>query len=195
VRYAAVLLCLLAGAPAALAQQAWGLPQLMQSLEQFRAGSASFTEQHTSPVLSAPLISTGTLTYNAPDYLSKVTISPASESFVLDHDRVTLTGGGAAGPQVFAVNRDPRIAGLVEGIRGTLAGDLPALEQFYTVSLTGSAAAWQLLLQPKQPALRRFVQRMVISGSAGRIAVIDTVSGDGSDSKMTIRAGDAADAP
>jgi len=89
------------------------------------------------------------------------------------------------------VNQDPRIAGLVEGIRGTLAGDLPALEQVYTVSLSGSAASWQLRLQPTQPALRRFVQSLVISGSEGRITVIDAVSSDGSDETMTIR----ADAP
>ena len=190
VGYAAVVLCLLANAPA-WAQPAWGLAQLMQSLAQLHAGSASFTERQTSPVLSAPLISAGTLTYDAPDYLRKVTISPVPESFVLDHDRVTLSGDGAAGTHVFAVNQDPRIAGLVEGIRGTLAGDLPALEQVYTVSLSGSAASWQLRLQPTQPALRRFVQSLVISGSEGRITVIDAVSSDGSGETMTIR----ADAP
>jgi len=197
-RYWAVLLCLLATADCtqqARAQPAWGLPQLMESLARFRGGSASFTEQQTSPVLSAPLITTGTLTYVAPDYLSKVTTSPVPESFVLEQDRVTLTGGSAEGTHVFAINQDPRIAGLVEGIRGTLAGDLPALEQFYTVNLSGSAGAWQLRLQPKQPALQRFVQSMVISGSEGRIAVIDTLSSDGSDATMRISAGDGTDAP
>jgi len=173
--------------------QSWGLPQLMQSLAQVRTASASFTERQTSPVLSAPLISMGTLTYVAPDYLRKVTITPQPENFVLDHDQVTISG--AAGSHVFALNQDPRIAGLVEGIRGTLAGDLPVLEQFYNVSLRGNASSWQLNLSPKNMKLQHFIRAMIITGSEGQIGIIDTQSADGSDSQLSIHAGAVADAP
>ena len=176
-------------------QAVWGLQQLMQSLAQVREASASFTERDTSPVLSAPLISTGTLTYVAPEYLRKVTISPVPERFVLNHENVTLNGGGGGGVHVFALRQAPGIAGLVEAIRGTLAGNLPALEQFYTVSLTGSRPAWRLRLLPKDRALRRFVRLIVISGSKNQISMIDTASSDGGDSKMLIRADNQLDAP
>jgi hypothetical protein len=189
-------LCLfIAAAHQAQSAPGWGLASLMQSLAQVRAASANFTELQSAPELSAPLVSAGTLTYAAPDYLRKATISPVPEIFVLDHDHVTLTGGGDGGTHEFALNDDPRIAGLVEGIRATLAGDLPALQRFYTISLNGDAAGWQLRLLPKDPALARFVRSIVISGSQDRIGIIDTVSSDGGDSRMSIRVDDVTVAP
>jgi outer membrane lipoprotein-sorting protein len=185
-----LLLCLLAAAPAH-AQSAWGLQQLMQSLAQTRSATASFSERQTSPVLSAPLTSTGTLIYVAPNYLRKTTTSPAPESFTLDHDQITLTSSTSGGTHVFTINQDPRIAGLVQGIRATLAGDLPTLEQYYTVSLSGDADNWQILLQPKTAPLTRFLRAITITGAQGHIANIDTASADGSDSRMSISAAHA----
>ena len=68
----------------------------------------------------------------------------------------------------------------MEGIRATLAGDLPTL-RLYEVQLSGGAARWQLLLRPKDPRLARFVQTIMVQGSQDRIDVIDTLSPDGSD--------------
>ena len=190
------ILCLFAAtAHQAKAAPDWGLASLMESMSHVRRASASFTERQSAPTLNAPLVSTGTLTYGAPDYLRKVTISPVPETFVLDHDHVTLTGGADGGIHEYALTDDPRIAGLVEGIRATLAGDLPALERFYTVSLNGEAAAWQLTLLPKDPALARLVQSIVISGSQDRIGTIETASSDGGDSRMSIRVDDVNIAP
>ena len=185
------VLCLLG--PAAHAQTAWGLPQLMRSLAQIRTASAQFSERETSPILSAPLISTGTLTYVAPSYLNKATTAPRQENFTLDHGQVTLTSGGAT--HVFALTQDSRIAGLVEGISGTLSGDLPGLQRIYHLTLTGSPVSWQLQLVPKDASLARFIRIMVITGSENRIAAIDTASADGSDSRMSIAAPQATDAP
>jgi len=180
-------LCLLAAAPGAQAQAVWGLPQLMQALAQTRAATARFTQTETAPVLSAPLLSAGTLTYVAPDYLRKVTLSPAPEAFVLDHGEVTVSGG-TAGTHKFAVGQDPRIAGLVEGIRATLAGDLPGLQRYYRVTLSGGAAGWQLQMAPNGAALARFLRSMTIAGVAGHVDAIDTVGSDGSETRMSIQA-------
>jgi len=190
-----VALCLFANAAPAEAQPVWGLLALMQSLAQVRTASARFTERQTAPVLSTPLISTGTLTYAAPNYLRKATLTPVPEIFTIDHGEVTFTGGTSGGTHVFALNQDPRIAGLVEGIRATLAGDLPALDHFYTVSLTGSAASWQLHLLPKDPSLARFLRSITISGSQSRVTTVDTESRDGGDSMMSIQPVDINDAP
>ena len=106
-----------------------------------------------------------------------------------------MTGGADGATHHFALTDDPRIGGLVEGIRATLAGDLPALERYYTLSLGGSAADWQLRLQPRNPALQHFVQSIVICGQQDRIGSIDTLSRDGSDSLMSLNAEDVNDAP
>jgi hypothetical protein len=155
----------------------WGLPQLMQSLAQVHAASALFAERQTIPMLTAPLLSTGTLSYVAPDRVRKITTSPAHQDFLLAHGVVTLTGPDQQAPQ---------IAGLVEGIRATLAGDLPALQRVYTVRLTGNAAGWQLLLQPKNPEAARFIKWIIIQGSQNRISAVDTASSDGGHSEMGI---------
>jgi len=183
-----VVLCFLA-APAAQAQTAWGLPQLMQSLAQTPSGTAHFTERQTSPVLSAPLTSSGTLSFISPNYLRKTTNAPAQEVFTLDHDQVTLTGD--SGTHVFQITQDPRIAGMVEAIRSTLTGDLPTLQQYYTVTLSGDSSNWQLHLLPKGDALTRFLRAVTITGTANHITIIDTASADGSDSRMNITPADA----
>jgi hypothetical protein len=181
--------CLLAAAPAALAQPAappWGLERLMLSLSQVQFASANFTERKTSPLLSSPLVTQGTLTYTAPDYMRKTTLSPVPESFTLNHNHATMSGGPNGETREFLLAEVPQIGGLVEGIRATLAGDLPTLQRLYEVQLSGGAAGWQLLLRPKDPKLARFVQAIVVQGSQNRIDVVDTLSRDGSDSYMSI---------
>lgn len=173
----------------------WGVPQLMQEMAQVHSATASFTERRTAPVLSSPLLSRGTLTYAAPDYMRKTTATPVPEDFVLDHGRITMAGGADGATHHFALTDDPRIGGLVEGIRATLAGDLPALEHYYTLSLGGDAADWQLRLQPRNPALQHFIQSIVIRGQQDRIASIDTLSRDGSKSLMSLGAEAVNDAP
>lgn len=186
---------LLAGIAPARSQTGWGVTQLMQALAQTRSATGHFTQRQTAPVLSAPLISTGTLIYKAPDYLRKTTTSPAPEVFTLDHGEVTLSGANTGGTHVFALRQDPRIAGLIVGIRATLAGDLPALEQYYTVTFSGDETDWQLHLTPKNSSLARFIRAMTISGAQGRVAVIDTVTADGGETRMSISADEVKDAP
>jgi hypothetical protein len=164
----------------------WGLPQLMQDLAQVQSASANFTERKTLHMLNAPLLVSGTLTYVAPEYIRKVTLPPAPETFVLDHGQVMLSGGADNQIHSFAVADNPQIGGLVEGIRATLAGDLPTLERFYIVRLTGTAANWQLFLQPKDASLAHFVTWIIIQGSQNRIGAIDTANGNGDHSEMGI---------
>jgi hypothetical protein len=186
--FAPFYFCLLGSLNFAFAQALdanWSLPQLMQSMAQVRAASARFSERQTVPMLTTPLLSAGTLSYVAPDVVRKITTSPARQDFVLDHGVVTLTGLDQQTHR-FSVSQAPQIAGLVEGIRATLAGDLPALQRVYTVRLTGNAASWQLLMQPKDPDVARFVKWIIIQGSENRINAVDTASSDGGHSEMGI---------
>lgn len=177
----------LARAQAVATQAAgWGLPQLMSELAQVKSASAQFTERKTIHVLNAPLVTSGTLTYVAPDRVQKITSSPVPERFVLDHDQVTITGGPVHKTHIFSLAQYPQIGGLVEGIRATLAGDLTALDRFYVVRLSGTATAWQLILQPKDARLTRFIKWIRIQGSEDRITAIDTESSNGDTSEMSV---------
>lgn len=170
----------------------WGLPQLMHELARVRSASARFTERKTMHILKAPLVTSGTLRYVAPDYLQKVTLSPQPESFVLNDSQVTITGGWDGRTHTFSLTEDPQITGLVEGIRATLAGDLQTLERFYVVELSGDNMRWQLVLRPKSRELAHFVSWMRIQGHDDRIDVVDTQSGNGDHSEMTV-VGDVTD--
>ena len=190
-RVAMLWLGLAAGSTAAAAEPAlsagdWGLPQLMRTLAQVKSASAQFTERKTVHMLNAPLVTSGTLTYTAPDHMRKITVSPTPEHFALDGDQVTIVNGASHDTHSFSVTDYPQIGGLVEGIRATLAGDLPALDRFYTVRLTGTPSDWQILLEPKDGDLARFIKWVRIAGRDDQIRAIKTEESDGDGSEMTI---------
>jgi outer membrane lipoprotein-sorting protein len=168
------------------AQPGWGLQPLMAELARVSSASARFSERKTMQVLNAPMVASGTLTYIAPDEMRKTTLSPVAEQFVLDHDTVSMTGGPDNQTQKFSLAVAPQIAGLVEGIRATLAGDLPTLEKFYAVQLTGTEAAWRLNLLPRNAESARFLTSIDMLGNGERIGEIDTKSPNGDHSEMTI---------
>lgn len=180
---AGVLLCL---APAAMAQTAWGLPALMACLAQVKSATAQFTEQKTMAMLTTPLAASGTLDYTAPDWMEKKTISPAPQQFILHGQQITMTSGQNPQPQTFSMAQDPRIGGLTEGIIATLSGNQPALENVYTVQLSGGPSAWQLVLLPKDAGAKKIISWISIRGIKNRITGIDTASANGDHSEMSI---------
>lgn len=164
----------------------WGLVQLMRSLASVKSASANFTERKNIAILNAPLVVTGTLTYVAPDRMEKITTAPIPERFVLDGTKITVTTGADQQTHIFSTTDAPQIEGLTEGILGTLAGDLPSLEQVYEVQFSGGAASWQIVLLPKNNEVKKMIAWMAIRGTENRIQSIDTQSANGDHSEMTI---------
>jgi outer membrane lipoprotein-sorting protein len=165
---------------------AWGITQLMSSLKQVKAASAQFVDRKTLQVLNQPLVVSGTLLYLAPDQLEKITILPKRERVAIEGDKLTIEGGAEDQIRTLSLTDYPEIAALVEGIRATLAGDLPRLSELYAIELTGSAAAWELRLQPKNAELRDFVKSILIAGAENRIVRVATESGNGDRSDMSV---------
>jgi len=179
--------CLVTLAGAARAEGAeWGFTELMQGFHAVTASHAHFVERHYLGMLSEPLKSSGKLAYAAPDKLEKITLTPQPERLALDGDRLTIDQGPAGRRQSFALSAHPEIAGVVESIRGTLAGDPDALERFFAIGLTGDARAWTLRLEPKDAALRKLVSDITIAGSGAAIHTIDTSERDGDHAEMII---------
>ncbi len=137
-------------------------------------------------ILSAPLVAVGTLSYTAPDQMDKITTSPVPERFVLSGQQVSITSGQNGQAHVFLLTEAPQIAGLTEGILGTLAGDLPGLERVYDVQFSGGPTGWQLVLQPKDAATKQLIDWIAIRGAQNRIESIDTQSSNGDHSEMSI---------
>jgi outer membrane lipoprotein-sorting protein len=177
----------LLGAPGLAQQsQAWGITQLMQTLAQVKSSSAQFTERKTMRMLSEPLVTSGTLLYLAPDQVQKITVLPKRERVAVRGDTVTLDGSQDERSRTLSLSDYPEIGGIVEGIRATLAGDLPTLRRYYAVQLDGSATDWRLLLQPSDPKLQKFLKSIRIAGDGNKVHTVVTEDGDGDISEMSI---------
>ena len=179
----AALACLLLSCPAWAGD--FQPAQLMQLLAQKKSGTATFVEKKHIGVLDQPVTSSGNLNFNAPDKLQKNTLKPKPESLVLDGNMLTVSLPGKP-KRTVPLEDYPEAAAFIEGIRGTLAGDLSALEKFYQVELSGSADKWQLTLTPKQERLGSVFSSIRISGAQADIRLIHLEQKDGDSSDMFI---------
>jgi hypothetical protein len=105
---------------------------------------------------------------------------------------VPLTSEGRPAEGVdrrLVLSHAPELRGLVEAVRGTLAGDLPALQRFYSVGLEGPADAWQLTLVPVDKAVQGFVKVVRVKGSEAQVTEVETVEPDGDLARMAVSAG------
>ncbi|MGH8752042.1 MAG: LolA family protein, partial [Burkholderiales bacterium] len=77
-----------------MAQESWGLEQLMQDMARVETSSANFTETKTLSVLTAPLTLSGKLFYRRPGRVEKHVLSPYDESLRVEGDALTLEKNG-----------------------------------------------------------------------------------------------------
>lgn len=167
-----------AGAPA------WGLEQLMHRLAQVKRVEAKFVERKHLRILEAPIEFSGTLSYKAPGYLEKNTLTPKPQKLVLDQDRLLMED--AKQRRTLRLQDYPVVWAFVESIRSTLAGDLKALLGFYKVELHGSESEWRLSLKPIETSLQSMVSEIRIGGQRDSVRTIEVVEGEGDRSVMTI---------
>jgi Outer membrane lipoprotein carrier protein LolA-like len=164
--------------------EAWGLPQLMHEFGDIKQSVANYVERRYLSVVKTPIESRGVLVYIAPSYLEKETQTPEHEQLVVEGDRITIEKGGDR--HSFSRDDYPQIWGFIEGIRSTLAGDLATLQSVYAVTLEGSDADWQMLLQPRDAKMQEMVQQIRFSGSGPHIKSVVTQERDGDRTEMSI---------
>ena len=153
-------------------------------LAQTRQGQAKFTETKHLAMLERPVKSTGTLSFQAPSHLEKITLEPKPESVVLEGDNLSITRNG----KTLRVNlrSHPQALAFVEAIRGVLLGDFQLLDQGYTTQLGGNEANWVLVLRPKDKQVSDAIQQINVGGQNGWVRSIELVQADGDRSVMQI---------
>jgi len=166
------------------AQPEWGLAQLMQDLAAVKSASAHFVERRYLHLLKEPLVDSGTLSYRAPDQLSKITLEPQTERLIVDGDLLTIDREGKS--RTLRLEDYPEIWAIIEGVRGTLAGDRAALEKYYTLKLEGTPASWTLSLVPQDSKIKQLVRTILIFGEGHSIRHILTLEQEGDRTDMTI---------
>ena len=185
----ALLLAVAGRSPPARADQA-ALEALMRAFAAVPRSRAAFTEERAIPELDLPLPSEGTLAWTAPDRLEKRTTAPIQEVLRVAGDRLAYERPDRGFRREFGLDEQPEMRALIEAVRGTLAGDLPALRRHYEVGFEGGAAAgaggpWRMVLTPLSLRVRGAVQRVVLAGRGAQVLAVDT-EGNGGVTRMRI---------
>lgn len=170
----------------AAAGSAWPLElnELMTVLARKGSGEARFSEQRTVRGFDAPLESSGTLSYAAPDRFTRRTLQPRAESLVVEGNTVTMTRGGRS--RSFALDATPEAVVAVEAVRGTLTGNPALLRRHFEVSVGGDLARWTLELKPRDARAAGPLRAVHITGQRDELRVVETELNDGERSVMTI---------
>jgi hypothetical protein len=177
-----VILLLFAGP--AWPAPAFDLARLMQLLAQSSSAEVPYVEKKFSALLSEPVVSSGTLVYRPPDVVEKNMTVPREESFRIAGRELTVTRKGRQ--TRITLSSAPLLAAFAASLRGMLSGDAALLREHYRLALEGAEPAWKLEMTPIDEEVARYVERIVVSGRAGRIGQIEVREASGDRSVMTV---------
>ena len=179
-----LLCCLFLLAMALPASAAFDVGQLMTDLAKNKGGKAKFTEKKYISLLDKPVVSSGEMSYTAPDRLEKRTLVPKVETLLLDKDMLSIERE----KQKLSINlaNQPEALAFVDSIRGTLSGNRAALEKNYAMHLSGSPDKWVLTLLPSDQKIATLVLRITVSGSKGLVRSIEYLQADGDRSVLNM---------
>lgn len=163
---------------------AWDLAQLMEDLARSKGGRVRFVETKYLSLLDKPLVSSGEMSFTAPDRLEKRTLAPRPETLLLDNDRVTIERDQRK--LSISLASQPEALAFADSIRGTLNGNRQALEKHYGLHLAGSRDNWTLTLLPSEQGIAAIIQKITISGQRNRIHTIEYLQADGDRAVMRI---------
>ncbi|MEO7115005.1 MAG: LolA-related protein [Caldimonas sp.] len=181
---------LLAGTGIAVAATALGagasfdLDALMGLLGRVKSGEATFVEQRRVEMIDRTLVSSGTLSFRAPDTFVRETLKPRHEKLAVSGNTLTMSLGDRS--RTMALDASPEASVIVEALRGTLTGNRATLERLFEARVSGSAEQWSLELVPRDLRLRGQVASVRISGRRSMAREVQVLIADGDRSTMTI---------
>lgn len=166
------------------AAYAFDTQELLQQLGQNKQGQAKFVETKTMAMLDRPIKSSGTLAFQAPAYMEKITLEPTQESLVLNGDTLTVVREGKK--NVVKLKSYPQVLAFIEAIRGVLLGDIHLLENGYVIQLTGTRENWSMALTPRDKKLEEHIKQIKFGGGKGQLQTIEYLQSDGDSAVMKI---------
>lgn len=177
---------LLASATQSAAQAGkFDLVRLMQLLSLAPEAEVPYTERKYSSLLAEPIVSSGTLSYRRPDTVEKNMATPRSERFrIVGGDLIVVRNGAQ---QRYPLSSQPLLSAFAASLRGVLAGDAALLRSHYRLALEGEEQDWRLEMIPLEEEIGRYVERITVSGRAGRIEQIEVREASGDRSVLQVR--------
>jgi len=138
------------------------LQELMARLAGSGGVRARFVETRHLALLSEPLESEGRLYFAPPDHMARITTQPHAARMVIRGEELAIHDPSAGAPIDLGGSRMARE--MVDNVMVVLSGDLPTLRRRYDLSFGADAEGWQLRLQPRSRAVRRFVEAIELAG-------------------------------
>jgi len=161
------------------------LVHLMQLLSLAPEAEVAYTEKKYSSLLSEPVVSSGTLAYRRPDTVEKNMMSPRKERFRIAGEELIVVRKGIENR--YPLSSQPLLAAFAASLRGVLGGDAELLRLHYRLQLEGGEQAWRLEMTPIEDEITRYVERISVSGHAGRIEQIEVRESSGDRSVLQVR--------
>lgn len=183
-RRLAALLLAVGVAPLQVQAQAFDLKALMQRMAQRKTGEARFTEERIVKGIDGPLMSSGTLTFAAPDRFARHTLQPTKESMEVQGRTLLLKRGNRT--RQMEMDMVPEVGALLDAMRATLTGDAALLQKHFAAELTGNDAKWVLRLKPRDERLARQVQQIELVGQVADLRSIELQLSGGDRSLMLL---------
>jgi outer membrane lipoprotein-sorting protein len=172
------------GLQRARAAEPLDLAALMKLLASVRAGAATFVERREVRVLDRTVMSSGRLSFEAPDTFVRETLEPQRDRMAVTGNTLIMSRGDRT--RTMQLDSAPEAAVIVEAIRGTLTGNRGALERHFTTTVGGSAEHWTLDLVPRDARLRGQVASVRVAGEQALVREVAVLLADGDRSVMTI---------
>src|SRR5688572_16716440 len=157
----------------------------MQLLSESPPSEVQYVEKKYSALLSEPVVSSGRLVFRRPDIVEKNMESPRREGYRIAGRELVVTRNDTQ--KRIALANHPPLAAFAASLRGVLSGDAALLREYFRLALAGTEAEWKLELTPIDEETARYVERVVVSGRAGRVAGIEVREASGDRSVLQVR--------
>lgn len=139
---------------------------LIAALGQPAPAHTAFAEARFLQVLARPLVVSGQLSWLGGDQLQRRVDHPQQETSTIANGEVTQQRVGKS-PRHFSLKRAPQLQVLLDSFVALLSGDAGRLQQAFEIRQSGdAAAAWTLVLLPRDAKVAKTVASITIDGYA-----------------------------
>ena len=154
------------------------LSGLMRDFSSVKHREASFTEIKSAFYLEQPVISSGTLVFDAPDKLVKKTISPKQITQTISGNELEIARADGQ-VQHISLFDHPVLMTILVSLRSILSGDIDYIYSHYKQSLRSSATGWELKLEPKDEEVKKHIRLIEVSGKRNQISNFKIIESNG----------------
>jgi len=185
---ALILSCLVC--TAALGTELPELQGFLSTLPAAQDRSLKFSEYRHSSLFENALILEGELRIDEQGALVKQLDSPVQEKMVIGTREFSLETPDKS--YKTKLSRSPFLKTLSAGLRGLLNRDAEAILSVFKVQLTQTDIDWMMILKPRARSLRKYVERLEVSGCPGQVKMVSVHTGPDEWQEMIFQEGGEA---